>query len=259
MLGRADFEAREASLLAPYAMRSARQPRARASRAEHPFRMAFQRDRDRIIHSHGVPPPRVQDAGLRQPRGRLLPHAPDPHDGGGADHAHDRRALRLNEDLAEAVALAHDLGHTPFGHAGERVLNELMAPHGGFEHNAPEPAHRRRARGALPDFRGLNLTWEVREGIVKHSPPYDKPLARDFDAGRGAVPRGADRRLRRRDRLQQPRHRRRPQVGPARPRSSSSDVALWRDAYRAVRASAPERQPAHLALPGRPPHHRRAS
>src|SRR5690606_11373376 len=94
------------------------------------------------------------------------------------------RSLRLNADLAEAVALAHDLGHTPFGHAGERVLDELMAPHGGFEHNAQSLRIVDVLEERYPDFRGLNLTWEVREGIVKHTPPYDKPLAAAFASGR---------------------------------------------------------------------------
>jgi dGTPase len=94
------------------------------------------------------------------------------------------RVLGLNADLAEAVALAHDLGHTPFGHAGERVLNDLMQPHGGFEHNAQSLRIVDELEERYPRFRGLNLTWEVREGIVKHSPPYDKPLAAAFDPGR---------------------------------------------------------------------------
>jgi dGTPase len=82
------------------------------------------------------------------------------------------------------VALAHDLGHTPFGHAGERVLNDLMAPYGGFEHNAQSLRIVDVLEERYPDFPGLNLTWEVREGIVKHTPPYDKPLAAAFESGR---------------------------------------------------------------------------
>jgi dGTPase len=91
------------------------------------------------------------------------------------------RSLRLNADLAEAVALAHDLGHTPFGHAGERVLNDLMGPYGGFEHNAQSLRIIDELEERYPTFRGLNLTWEVREGVVKHSPPYDKPLSQTFE------------------------------------------------------------------------------
>jgi dGTPase len=86
------------------------------------------------------------------------------------------RALKLNEDLTEAIALAHDLGHTPFGHAGEDALRELMAEYGGFEHNA----HGLRVVDILeeryPDFPGLNLSHETREGIVKHSTSYDRPM-----------------------------------------------------------------------------------
>ncbi|MBM2834507.1 MAG: Deoxyguanosinetriphosphate triphosphohydrolase-like protein, partial [Candidatus Brocadiaceae bacterium] len=83
------------------------------------------------------------------------------------------RALNLNEDLAEAIALAHDLGHTPFGHSGEDALKKLMEGHGGFEHNL----HGLRVVDILeqkyPDFPGLNLSWEVKESIVKHISPYD--------------------------------------------------------------------------------------
>src|SRR5262249_28077039 len=84
---------------------------------------------------------------------------------------------------AEAVALSHDLGHTPFGHAGERVLNQLMAAHGGFEHNAQSLRIVEVLEERYPTFRGLNLSWEVREGIVKHSPPYDRRLAQGFEPG----------------------------------------------------------------------------
>jgi len=91
------------------------------------------------------------------------------------------RILNLNEDLAEAIALAHDLGHTPFGHSGEDALRELMAGHGGFEHNL----HGLRVVDILetryPDFPGLNLTWEVRESIAKHTSAYDHPTVKEFD------------------------------------------------------------------------------
>ena len=160
--------------------------------AEHPFRSAFQRDRDRIIHSTAF---------------RRLEYKTQVFVNHEGDYYRTRlthtmeaaqitrtiaQALRLNGDLAEAVALAHDLGHTPFGHAGERVLNDLMAPYGGFEHNAQSLRIVDELEERYPRFRGLNLTWEVREGIVKHSPPYDKPLAAQFAPRRGAVPRGAD-------------------------------------------------------------------
>ncbi|HYV57045.1 MAG TPA: HD domain-containing protein, partial [Candidatus Nitrosopolaris sp.] len=92
------------------------------------------------------------------------------------------RALSLNEDLAEAIALVHDLGHPPFGHAGERTLNRLMTPYGGFEHNAQSLRIVDLLEERYPTFRGLNLSWEVREGIVKHSTRYDRPQVREFDA-----------------------------------------------------------------------------
>jgi dGTPase len=91
------------------------------------------------------------------------------------------RALGLNEELAEAVALAHDLGHTPFGHAGEKVLNDLMRPFGGFDHNAQSLRTIDWIENRYPNFRGLNLTFEVREGIIKHSHFHDRPAAKEFD------------------------------------------------------------------------------
>lgn len=181
IVDRARLEADEDAGLAPYAMRSG-QTRGRVHpESEHPFRLAFQRDRDRIIHSTAF---------------RRLEYKTQVFVNHEGDYYRTRlthtmetaqitrtiaRTLRLNSDLAEAVALAHDLGHTPFGHAGERVLNDLMAGHGGFEHNAQSLRIVEVLEERYPHFRGLNLTWEVREGIVKHSPPYDKPLAKAFE------------------------------------------------------------------------------
>src|SRR5204863_4493620 len=183
MPSRAEFEAREAATLAPYAMRS-RDSRGRRHReAEHPFRMAFQRDRDRIIHSTAF---------------RRLEYKTQVFVNHEGDYYRTRlthtmeaaqvtrtlaRALGLNEDLAEAVALAHDLGHTPFGHAGERTLHHLMAPHGGFDHNAQSLRIVDLLEERYPAFRGLNLTFEVREGIVMNSTHYDSPQVHDFDVG----------------------------------------------------------------------------
>jgi len=184
MLQRAELAALEDRALAPYAVRSqATRGRVHAE-PEHAFRLAFQRDRDRIIHSTAF---------------RRLEYKTQVFVNHEGDYYRTRlthtmeaaqitrtvaRGLRLNSDLAEAVALAHDLGHTPFGHAGERVLNELMAEHGGFEHNGHSLRLVDQLEERYPRFPGLNLTWEVREGIVKHTPPYDKPLARDFEPGR---------------------------------------------------------------------------
>jgi dGTPase len=85
------------------------------------------------------------------------------------------RKLHLNEELTEALALAHDLGHTPFGHTGEEVLNRLMMGRGGFEHNLQSFRVVDELEERYPGFNGLNLTWELREGIIKHSSPYDVP------------------------------------------------------------------------------------
>jgi dGTPase len=89
----------------------------------------------------------------------------------------------LNEDLAETIALAHDLGHSPFGHKGETVLNKLMKRHGGFEHNRHSLRIVEELEQKYPRFSGLNLSWEVREGLVKHYTAYDHPSKRKgFDA-----------------------------------------------------------------------------
>jgi len=185
MLTRVESEALEDQLLAPYAMRSAASRGRRFHEPEHPFRTAFQRDRDRIIHSTAF---------------RRLEYKTQVFVNHEGDYYRTRlthtmeaaqitrtiaKSLRLNADLAEAVALAHDLGHTPFGHAGERALNALMKPHGGFEHNAQSLRIVDELEERYADFRGLNLSWEVREGIVKHTPPYTKPLAADFAPGEG--------------------------------------------------------------------------
>ncbi len=169
--------------MAPYAQRS-RATRGRVHREdEHDFRLPFERDRDRIIHSTAF---------------RRLEYKTQVFVNHEGDYYRTRlthtietaqitrtvaRCLQLNADLAEAVALAHDLGHTPFGHAGERVLDDLMQDYGGFEHNAHSLRLVDELEERYADFRGLNLTWEVREGIVKHTPPYDKPLARELDPG----------------------------------------------------------------------------
>jgi dGTPase len=178
---RRDFEELEDATLAPYAMHS-RDSRGRTyPEPEHAFRLPFQRDRDRIIHSTAF---------------RRLEYKTQVFVNHEGDYYRTRlthtmetaqitrtiaRALRLNEDLAEAVALSHDLGHTPFGHAGERVLNQLMADHGGFEHNQQSLRIVDVLEERYPTFAGLNLTWEVREGIAKHSSPYDRPAVQAFD------------------------------------------------------------------------------
>jgi len=166
----------EDQFLAPYAMKS-HDTRGRVHlEKEHPYRSVYQRDRDRVIHSAAF---------------RRLEYKTQVFVNHEGDYYRTRlthtievaqiartiaAALGLNADLTEAIALAHDLGHTPFGHSGEDALNELMAKHGGFNHNS----HGLRVVDILeeryPDFPGLNLTWEVREGIIKHSSAFDKSV-----------------------------------------------------------------------------------
>jgi dGTPase len=181
MRSRLEFEEREAATLAPYAMRSRDSRGRQHPDSEHPLRMVFQRDRDRIIHSSAF---------------RRLEYKTQVFVNHEGDYYRTRlthtmeaaqvtrtlaRALGLNEDLAEAIALAHDLGHTPFGHAGERTLDRLMTPHGGFDHNSQSLRIVDLLEERYPGFRGLNLSWEVREGIVKHSTRYDRPQVQAFD------------------------------------------------------------------------------
>lgn len=166
--------------LAPYAARSsATRGRAHAE-SSHGYRTEYQRDRERIIHSRAF---------------RRLEYKTQVFINHEGDHYRTRlthtmevaqisravsRALRLNEDLAESIALAHDLGHTPFGHVGERELNRLLKDYGGFEHNRQSLRVVEILEKRYNDFDGLNLTWETREGIIKHSGPYDRPETDGF-------------------------------------------------------------------------------
>ena len=175
------LEENEYRLLAPYGFKS-RESRGRAhAEPEHAYRSAFQRDRDRIVHSTAF---------------RRLEYKTQVFVNYEGDHYRTRlthtletaqiartiaRALGLNEDLTEGIALAHDLGHTPFGHAGEATLHELMQDHGGFNHNAQGLRIVEQLEQRYPGVPGLNLTWEVREGIVKHTTAYDAADARDFE------------------------------------------------------------------------------
>jgi len=177
----------ERRYLAPYAQDPQTARGRRHPEPPHPYRTPFGRDRDRIIHSvafrrleaktqvflkapnQGPPPwPPLPAGGTYRTR---LTHTLEV-----AQIARSvARMLRLNEDLTEAIALAHDLGHPPFGHAGERALNSLLAHNGGFNHNwqslrVVDLLERRYVR-----FPGLNLTWEVREGLAKHGSPGGCP------------------------------------------------------------------------------------
>ncbi|MDF1537061.1 MAG: deoxyguanosinetriphosphate triphosphohydrolase [bacterium] len=142
---------------------------------EHRYRLAFERDRDRIIHCSAFRRMEYKTQVFFYHEGDYfrtrLTHS--------LEVAQISRsaalALDLNETLAEAVALAHDLGHTPFGHAGERVMDNLMKDAGGFEHNLQSLRVVDLLEERYPDFTGLNLTWEVREGIAKHSTDFDQP------------------------------------------------------------------------------------
>ncbi|MCU0772666.1 MAG: deoxyguanosinetriphosphate triphosphohydrolase [Verrucomicrobia bacterium] len=180
---REELEQVERTVLAPYAQFSA-ESRGRACREEPPeWRTHYQRDRDRVIHSRAF---------------RRLEYKTQVFLNGTGDHLRTRlthsmevaaisrniaRALRLNEDLAETIALAHDLGHSPFGHRGETGLNRLMKRHGGFEHNQQSLRIVEHLEQKYPRFPGLNLSWEVREGLAKHVTAYDHPAGRGgFDS-----------------------------------------------------------------------------
>jgi dGTPase len=174
-LTREELERRERDTLAPYAQLSAK-TRGRVYPEPPPdWRTHYQRDRDRVIHSRAF---------------RRLEYKTQVFLNGSGDHLRTRlthtmevaaiarniaRALRLNEDLAETIALAHDLGHSPFGHTGEEVLDRLMRRHGGFEHNRQSLRVVEELEHKYPRFSGLNLTWEVREGLAKHETSYDHP------------------------------------------------------------------------------------
>lgn len=175
VLDRTGQEKDELAKLAPYAVKSYESKGRLHPEEEHPLRTAFQRDRDRIIHSSAF-------RRLEYKTQVFIFHEGDhyrnrlTHSLEGAQIARTiARALRLNEDLAETIILAHDLGHTPFGHSGERALDHLMKPHGGFEHNAQSLRIVDLLEQRYTEFPGLNLTWETREGLMKHSSPYDHP------------------------------------------------------------------------------------
>ena len=173
MLTRKEIEKEEEKTLAPYASKSINTKGRVYKEKEHDYRSAYQRDKDRIIYSSAF---------------RRLEYKTQVFVNHEGDYYRTRlthtlevvqiaktiaRALRLNQELVEAISLAHDLGHTPFGHSGEDTLSELMREHGGFDHNV----HGLRVVDFLekiyPDFPGLNLTYEVREGIIRHSTAFD--------------------------------------------------------------------------------------
>jgi dGTPase len=176
-------EEREERELAPYAMKSARSRGRRYPEAEHALRTCYQRDRDRVIHSSSF-------RRLEYKTQVFVNHEGDnyrtrlTHSLEGAQIGRTvARALGLNEELTECLVLGHDLGHTPFGHSGERVMDEMMSEHGGFEHNRQTLRILEVLEGRYPDFPGLNLTWEVREGIIKHRPDADATVDAEYAPG----------------------------------------------------------------------------
>lgn len=169
--------------LADFAAKSSQSLGRKYAEPPHEYRTAFQRDRERIIHSKAF---------------RRLEYKTQVFINSEGDHYRTRlthtievaqiartiaRALSLNEDLAESIALAHDLGHTPFGHAGERMLNKMLADRGGFEHNRQSLRVVDILERNYQDFPGLNLSWETREGIIKHSPKENAELSEEFKPG----------------------------------------------------------------------------
>lgn len=151
-------------------------------------RPAFERDRDRIIHCAAFRRLEYKTQVFVNHEGdyyrtRLTHSLEVAQIGKGI-----ARRLKLNEELTEALALAHDLGHTPFGHTGEEVLNRLMGGFGGFEHNLQSLRVVDELEERYPGFNGLNLSWEVREGIIKHSSPYDRPVGAIAEFLPGTVP-----------------------------------------------------------------------
>ena len=177
---RQQLEETEDHSLAPYGMRG-RDTKGRAYLdAEPEYRTSFQRDRDRILHTTAF---------------RRLEYKTQVFINIEGDHFRTRlthtlevaqigrtlaRALGGNEDLVEAICLAHDLGHSPFGHSGETALARLMKEFGAFDHNKQSLRIVTELEQRYPEFPGLNLTWEVREGMVKHESEYDISDARDF-------------------------------------------------------------------------------
>ncbi|HRJ75491.1 MAG TPA: deoxyguanosinetriphosphate triphosphohydrolase [Anaerolineales bacterium] len=181
MFTRQHLEEIEDKSLAPYGMRS-KDTKGRAYLDTEPeYRTSFQRDRDRILHTTAF---------------RRLEYKTQVFINFEGDHFRTRlthtlevaqigrtlsRALGGNEDLVEAICLAHDLGHSPFGHSGEVALARLMKDYGGFDHNKQSLRIVTELEQRYPEFPGLNLTWEVREGMVKHESEYDISDARDFN------------------------------------------------------------------------------
>ena len=181
MFSRQELEEIEARSLAPYGVRS-KDSQGRAYQEDEPgYRTAFQRDRDRVLHTTSF---------------RRLEYKTQVFINFEGDYFRTRlthtlevaqvgrtiaRALGANEDLVEGICLAHDLGHSPFGHVGEYTLSKLMKDFGSFDHNNQSLRIVTELEQRYPEFPGLNLTWETREGMVKHESEYDLIDAREFN------------------------------------------------------------------------------
>jgi len=173
---REKYEEEEHRFLAPWATKAGDSSGRLVSEPAHAYRTCFQRDRDRLVHARAFR--RLEF------KTQVFVHLENDHYRNRLTHTIEAaqvartiaRALRLNEDLAEAIVLAHDLGHTPFGHAGEAVLAELMDEHGGFDHNRQSLRIVDLLEDRYPDWSGLNLTAETREGILKHGCHWSHPV-----------------------------------------------------------------------------------
>ena len=183
LVDRKALEEREDRFLAPYGMRSAKSRGRRHLEPDDPNRTTYQRDRDRVIHSSSF-------RRLEYKTQVFVNHEGDnyrtrlTHSLEGAQIGRSvARSLALNEDLTETLVLGHDLGHTPFGHSGEKVMAELMADHGGFEHNRQTLRILEVLEERYPKFPGLNLSWEIREGIIKHQPDSDARAPAEYAPG----------------------------------------------------------------------------
>jgi dGTPase len=176
LITRFDLEKLESRTLAPFAVKSGESQGRQHPEEEHQYRTRFQRDRDRIIHTSAF-------RRLEYKTQVFVYHEGDyyrtrlTHSLEVAQIARSIcKSLQLNEDLAESVALSHDLGHPPFGHTGQDVLNRLMKDHGGFEHNKQSLRIVKLLEKRYPEFDGLNLTWDVLEGICKHTKDEENPI-----------------------------------------------------------------------------------
>lgn len=174
-------EEKENSCLAPYGIRSKDSKGRKYPDSTPIYRTAFQRDRDRILHTTAFRRLEYKTQVFLNAEGDYyrtrLTHTLEVAQIGRTI----ARALGANEDLEEAICLAHDLGHSPFGHSGEKIMNHLMKDQGGFDHNKQSLRIVTKLENRFQDFPGLNLTWETREGIVKHETEYDVSDADDYN------------------------------------------------------------------------------